>query len=173
MKMITILRHAQAQEGTGEIADQARALTKRGLKDARRMGKVITRLKQPVDWILCSTSVRTRQTVQQMLDKHLGEVVNAKKQVSWDKRLYLADVATLLNIVQSAPEASEHLLLVGHNPGLGHLISGFCAGEPVRLNMHLAPGAFAHLRLDVFWWRQARWGSGRLQQMISPKVMKK
>src|SRR3546814_8596068 len=40
----------------------------------------------------------------------------------WDRRLYLASPATLLDVIHGFPREAERVLLIGHNPGLEELV---------------------------------------------------
>ena len=40
----------------------------------------------------------------------------------WDRRLYLASPAMLLDLIHVLPAEAEHVLLIGHNPGLEELV---------------------------------------------------
>ena len=47
---LLIMRHAKSDWGVGLASDRERPLAKRGVKDAKRMGKVITKMKGSWNW---------------------------------------------------------------------------------------------------------------------------
>lgn len=167
MKSLTVLRHAKAERPDEYPSDLERPLTSRGQKDAAAIAGVIAGLKPAVDWIISSPALRTRQTTEQLV-----KTLNFKRQVVWDDTVYAATADSLLMALTTVPPEVEHVVLVGHNPGVQELISGLCAGAPDRLSLAVATGAFALLSLEIFWWNQIRWGCGELQLLIKPKVVR-
>ncbi|MEZ4832545.1 MAG: hypothetical protein R2873_11200 [Caldilineaceae bacterium] len=90
-----------------------------------------------------------------------------------EERIYEAAPVTLLEILREQPASAEHLLLVGHNPGLEMLVSGLCSGDDSRLNLKLPTAGVAHIQLEVMRWRQVRWGCGVMQFLVTPRSLKK
>lgn len=115
MKRLTLVRHGHA-EARAEGGDFYRALSTRGRSEITRTAAAIgTRLPAP-DSMLASDAQRTRETAQ-LLQEHLKSITV----VETSKALYHASSSTLLEIIQGTPKSVEHLLLVGHNPGLSEL----------------------------------------------------
>jgi phosphohistidine phosphatase len=115
LKTLYILRHAKAAPEERE-GDAERPLMKRGRKAAAAMGEYLARLEPPPTLVLCSTSLRTRET----LDAILSEL-NTEPQLLFEDVLYLADASCLLDRLQRLPEQAASALLIGHNPGLHQL----------------------------------------------------
>lgn len=168
MKILTVVRHTKAEKPDGFATDQDRPLSERGQRDARRMGKVLSRLKTEVSWWISSPAQRTRQTTEIM-----GEASSYSGNILWEAAVYEANAETLLDLLAATPAEMVHVVLVGHNPGMETLVSGLVTGTPGRLSVHMPPGALAHLNLEVFQWNQIRWGCGRLELLATPKVFKK
>ena len=57
-------RDRQRRSGHNSTVDHERPLSTRGLKAARRMGKFLFRTDELPEQILCSSAVRTRQTLE-------------------------------------------------------------------------------------------------------------
>jgi phosphohistidine phosphatase len=167
MKNLTILRHAKARPPDGFDADQARPLTQRGLRDATNVGHLITHFDTPIDWIISSPTVRTQQTA-----LVIAEVIEYKQAIVWVEELYAATADTILKVLSEIDAEVDHVLLVGHNPGIEMLVSGLCAGATERLNVVMSPASFAHLQIEIFWWNQIRWGSGQLRSLVRPKLLR-
>lgn len=168
MKTLTIVRHAKAERPEGYASDFERPLTDRGLKDATRIGEALARLDAPVDWILSSPAERARQTTQR-LAAHLSSTRN----IQWEPTIYEASADILLDLLGQAPQDIQHVVIVGHNPGMEELVAGLVSGQSNRLNLHMPTAALAHLQLEIVWWNQIRWGCGQLELLITPKVLKK
>ncbi|MFN8486585.1 MAG: phosphohistidine phosphatase SixA [Caldilineaceae bacterium] len=168
MKALTIIRHAKAELPDEYANDFDRPLTHRGRKDAGHIAQILAHLDPPVDWLISSPAVRAQQTAERIADK-----LNLNDNIAWQEAIYQADAEALLKVLSEAPQDMEHLVLVGHNPGMEELVAGLCTGAPPHLNLTMATGALAHLHLEIFWWNQIRWGCGQLQLLVTPKVLKK
>lgn len=166
MKHLTILRHTKAKRPEHFPTDPERPLTKRGQRDAAMLGALIRRLDPPVDWIISSPALRTRQTTAAVV-----EALDFEREVVWHEAIYDATADTLLEVLALAPAGRDHILLVGHNPGLTELISGLVAGAPTRLALDFPPGGLAQLSLELFGWNQIRWGCATLHGLFHPKLM--
>ncbi len=168
MKSLSIIRHGKAEVADLSAADFHRSLTKRGSKDARRIGRLLKHMDAPVDWVIASPAVRTRGTVH-ALQKH----VDLKGKIQWEDHAYLGDAETWLRLLKVVPPESNHVAIVGHNPGLADLVAGLTSGVPSHLNLHFPTAAIAHLQMEIFWWNQIRWGCGQLRVLVTPKYLRK
>jgi phosphohistidine phosphatase len=168
MKILTIVRHAKSERPEGYGQDAERPLTERGERDATRMGELLARLQPGVDWWLSSTARRTRQTSDRML-----AACTYQGDTQWEATIYEASAEHLAALLTTLPQAVQHAVLVGHNPGVAELVAGLASGAPERLNLHMATGALAHLSLEIFSWNQLRWGCGCLELLVTPRSLKK
>lgn len=168
MKKLTIIRHAKAVEAAPSLTDFERPLTKRGLKDAERIGKLLAELTPTVDWLLSSPALRTRETTNTLV-----ESLGYQGRVQWAESAYLAEAEIWLNLLGHIPPEVEHVTIVGHNPGIADLVAGLAAGMAPRLNLAFPTAALAHLELEIFWWNQIRWGCGQLQLLLTPRFLRK
>jgi phosphohistidine phosphatase len=91
--------------------------------------------------------------------------------------LYGADVAQLLETIRSASVADpERILMVGHNPGMHELAialagSGNSAGRSALAD-NLPTAGLAILDFDIDDWADIGIRRGRLEQFVSPKLLK-
>ena len=138
MPTLYLMRHAKSDWHSAAKSDFDRPLNKRGSKDAARMGEWLYKQNITPCLFVSSPAQRTRETVLAVTAK-LG--VNSDE-IVFNKDLYLADRATLLNILHTVPETSESVLLVAHNPGLDDLVD-WLAAEPPR------PGEPANKPLEI------------------------
>ena len=167
MKHLSVFRHAKAENINGFPTDFARPLTSRGQKDAHHMGKLLANVEPTIDWISASPSQRTRETTEAVL-----KAFNHKPAVIWQDAIYEAEAETLLAVLAEIPEEMEHVLIIGHNPGMAELISGLVAGSPTRMGIHLSTAGLAHLTLEIYSWNQIRWGCGTLHSLLRPKLLR-
>ena len=115
--------------------------------------------------ILSSPAQRAKQTAAAVAEA-MG--LDAE-QIQFDKDLYLAGRATLLNILRKIPDTMDSVLLVAHNPGLDDLVD-WLAPEPPPLSDSgklMTTAAIAMFELPAGW-ANLRRGGGILQQLLRP-----
>ncbi|HYD62384.1 MAG TPA: histidine phosphatase family protein [Noviherbaspirillum sp.] len=114
---LILWRHAEAEPGGPGQPDEARELTEKGRKQARRMGEWLNRNLPDDCRILCSPAVRTLQTVEA-----LGRKFKTSRALAPD--------AGARDILGAAdwPDSDSPVLVVGHQPALGHVASLLIAG---------------------------------------------
>jgi len=124
--MLILLRHAKAEQG-GFDNDHDRALTGRGRRDAAAAGQWLHEHGIGLDEVICSTSVRTQQTAEQLWESGVPE-----GEVHYDRRIYLASPDSLLAVVRDADPDAAVVMVVGHAPGIPALASALADGEGSR-----------------------------------------
>lgn len=145
VRQLLLLRHAEAIPGSQGLDDFDRPLSPRGHRQAASIATQIARM--PIDYVLCSSSARTRETIHPVLKTRCAAMPN----VVYDKRVYGADARGLIDFLAATPPTAKCALFVGHNPAIeelllilaptqGSLPSGFPKGVCVHL-MTTAPWA--------------------------------
>ena len=112
-KKIYLLRHAQAASSF-EYEDKDRPLTALGKEQAAAFGKYINSHSLYPDKILCSSALRTQETLD-----NLG-IDFGKTSISIEPRLYNADEKMLEQFFMALDDDVDSVLVIGHNPGLFH-----------------------------------------------------
>jgi phosphohistidine phosphatase len=163
-RTLVLLRHSKAEHVPGK-ADLARELTARGHRDAVAAGEWLLQHVPLVDLVVCSPSVRTRQTWE-------GVRRGGVSAGSVDERaeVYDADPGTLLDVVRGAPDRVRRLLLVGHAPGVPLLVEELAqaaAGEPLPDGFPTSALAVLRFAGD---WRDLDAGGARLEQVAVPRA---
>jgi phosphohistidine phosphatase len=166
-RTLILLRHAKAEHVQGR-PDHDRGLAPRGRGDARAVGVWIS---DPLhagvlDLVLCSTSERTRQTLEGVLS---GGACAADTR--FDERIYGASAASLLDLLLEVPDSVNSVLMIGHAPGipvlataLAHEASG--SSEAIdRLSLGFPTCALAVLGIEGSWARLAP-ESGYLRDFV-------
>ena len=169
MKRLYLLRHAKAAQGEPGQNDHSRALSARGRHASDRIGDAIALRGAPPEVVLCSSSRRTRETLDRVLDR-----LPARPRVAIEPDLYLADAGTLLAHVRDLSDEHERAMLVAHHPGIADLAEMLVTQGPHdarrRLEEKFPTAALAILDLD-----EARWseiGSGAtLVAFILPREL--
>lgn len=116
MPTLTLLRHAKSSWDDPVSRDFDRPLNTRGRRAAVVVGSFMKREGLRFDHIAASPAVRVIETLE-----GVSEGYGSTIEPGWDKRIYLASAATLLDLVHGFPDEAEHALMVGHNPGLEDL----------------------------------------------------
>jgi phosphohistidine phosphatase len=167
MKILTLLRHAKSGWDDPVRRDFDRPLNPRGRRAARTVGLEMKAQGLAFDLILASPSRRVIETLEEVAAGY-GAITP-----EYDRRLYLAPLATLLDIVRHAPEAAAKLLLVGHNPGLEELALSLARGDPDGLRSELEvkypTGTVAEISLPSETWAAVREGTGQIVRFIRPR----
>jgi phosphohistidine phosphatase len=157
MPSLIVLRHAKAVAGL-ELADIDRPLNDRGRRDAAATGEWMRDAGLAPDAVLCSTAVRTRQTLDGLA------AATGEARVSYESRIYDNDADVLLDLLRGTDDEVRTLLLVGHNPSM-HQIVHDLTGE--------APESFPTCALAVIelpgTWVDVRPGTGDLVTYRTPK----
>jgi len=118
-RTLLLLRHAKAEQAPGK-PDHERKLAPRGRKDARAVGEWLRDAMQAgalpssvVDLALCSTSERTRQTLD-VVCAGGASVTDAR----FDSRIYDGSAASLMDVLREVPDSVSTVLMIGHAPGI-------------------------------------------------------
>lgn len=168
MKTLLLLRHAKSSWEDEPRRDIDRPLAERGRKDAARVGRLLVGRGLVPELILCSGARRARETYD-----GLAPALPDGVEVNFESRLYMADPATLLQLVRALPDAVGTVLLIGHNPGLEHFAGRLAGkGDPAALNRmaHKFPtAALAVLRFEDDSWRKVEPAAGRLEAFVAPR----
>jgi phosphohistidine phosphatase len=117
MKRLTLLRHAKSSWKDPELADFDRPLNKRGKRDAPLMGERLAGRDQRPELIISSPARRARKTAK-LIAREL-EIPDDRLILAME--IYEAEPETLLKVVRGLDDRWEHVLLIGHNPGLTEL----------------------------------------------------
>jgi phosphohistidine phosphatase len=148
---LLLWRHADAEDG---IPDAGRALTKKGLKQAKQVAQwLIPRL--PGDCLILASPAKRAQQTAAALDLPYAT----------ERRIGVqADIADLI-AASNWPQRKGTVILVGHQPTLGQLAARLLSGE--RSDWIIKKGAL--------WWFSSRSGNGEtqtvLRAVISPDLL--
>jgi phosphohistidine phosphatase len=169
VKTILLLRHAKSAWGQPGLDDHERPLNKRGARAAEAMADHIVRKAPRPDLVLCSTAVRTRQTLAPLVQR----LVPPAPPIALEKSLYLAPEAILLARLQAVPDDIRTVLLIGHNEGIGELAEALAGtGDPRaldRLHEKYPTGALATFEIPDGSWRELAPGEGDLLSFVRPR----
>ncbi|UJP64271.1 SixA phosphatase family protein [Mongoliitalea daihaiensis] len=141
MKFLYVLRHGESQPSNYE-GDYHRELTVYGKNQVQFLAEKMRNKNLPVELVLCSAAKRTKQTCIYILQEL------AIPKVTFLDELYECDLMTLLQELRKVENAVDHLMLVGHNPGVSALVS-YLTGE---FFLSMNPGDLVVLSLEIGEW---------------------
>lgn len=168
MKYLSIVRHAQAKHAEHTQRDIDRTLTDRGLIEAELTANLVADIIPQADYVICSAAQRTRQTAM-VLQEQINKRPNAIwPSPIWSERAYLADTETLRTLLKNASPSAEHVVLIGHNPGVEELVFRLGKTNVGHINLFMATGTLAHLKLNISEWKDLEWGCGELIKLAHP-----
>jgi phosphohistidine phosphatase len=165
MRTLHVLRHAKSSWEDETLTDHERPLSPRGIRDAKRIAKHLGTLGAPPDVVLCSSAVRTRQTLD-LVKASLGDAL-----VDVEDGLYGASADALLERLHGIPESARSALVIGHNPGLEELVLLLAAPGPLLSEViaKFPTGALATLALENQTWTDLHQGSAELVGYTTPR----
>src|SRR6266849_1770058 len=135
MHRLHLLRHAKSERDQ-PVDDKERRLSRRGREAARRVGETLPKALGTLDLVLCSTSLRTRETAELVLAGYA-----APPPIRFEDALYLAGRAALLRHLRQLDESAGAVMVIGHNPGLHELALALASADSPRYPA-LASGKF-------------------------------
>ena len=177
MKTLGIFRHAKSDWGDARARDFDRPLNERGRRAAVVMGAHIRDYGQQSgrkwDRIIASPAARAAETIERAA-QGTGLPPSASFPVNWDRRLYLASSAALIDVLRDQEEALRAVLIVGHNPGLEDLIFDLVPDDgtsPLRdeVEEKFPTAAFAVLNLAIERWADCAEGRASFIHLARPR----
>jgi phosphohistidine phosphatase len=144
---LLLWRHADAEDG---MPDSGRALTKKGLRQAKQVAQWL-KPRLPADClILASPAKRAQQTAAALdlpytTERRIGVQTN------------IADIVA----ATGWPRRKGAVLVVGHQPTLGRLAASLLAGEQADWT----------IKKGALWWFSNRAGEVILRAVVSPDLL--
>jgi phosphohistidine phosphatase len=164
MKEIWVMRHAKSEWSHPDLTDFDRPLNKRGKRDAPRMGEWIRLYGSPPELIVSSPAKRAKATTRAVAD-----VMGTKALLQWWDELYPGDVDATMKRIRQLSNEIDRIMVVGHNPHQGDLVSYLAADGHLRLRLPTA--AIVLLAGEIESWKQPSRSRFYLKGFVSPKLL--
>jgi phosphohistidine phosphatase len=163
-KRLYLLRHAKAAPDSGE-GDHERPLTGRGRRDAPDIGRELARRGYRPDMVLCSTSMRTTETLELVLP-----FFSPAPAVKLEPGLYHAEAKQILARAGMIEADIDAVLFVGHNPGLEDLALALAGESKIgrRIAEKFPTSAFAAFESKAATWSAAVKGEWTAIDFLKP-----
>jgi phosphohistidine phosphatase len=170
MKTLTLLRHAKSSWDDPVERDFDRPLNGRGRRAAHRMGRYLRDEGLAFDHVIASPALRVQQTIAGVEDGY-GRPLSP----IYDRRIYMASAATLLELVQALDDAHARVLMVGHNPGLEDLVLALVpqteAGLREEVEIKYPTATLAEMRFGAECWSDIDERTGTLARFMRPREL--
>lgn len=169
MKRLTLLRHAKSSWPDPPLDDFDRPLNARGRGAATLMGAYMAEQGLTPDFILCSSAIRTRQTLALILPNFNNA------EAHYTDNLYLASPAAMRAQIKTAPDSYNHVLVIAHNPGIQMLAldladrSSADKGALQKIEHKYPTAGLAYFECAVVRWSDIVKGALRL--FMTPKML--
>ena len=150
------------------MEDVDRPLAPRGARAADRMREYLDAEEIRPELVLCSSALRTRETLARVLPG-LGPELTVRIEPS----VYSFEADQLLERLREVPGDVASVMLVGHNPAMQELASLLARGGDRldELRRGFPTAALAELNLGGGSWRELAPGTGRLTRFIVPREL--
>jgi phosphohistidine phosphatase len=166
VRRIILLRHGKSSWSDPTLSDVDRPLAPRGERASRRIAKHLRQKRIRPALVLCSPSLRTRQTLA-AIEPSLG----TGSSIEFADELYAASKEKLLERLRALPESAESVMLIGHNPGLQELALVLVSqgADLPKLKQKFPTGALASLVVGSDSWAALRPGDAELVDYVVPR----
>lgn len=161
MKTLYLLRHAKSSWADATMSDFDRPLNERGKGAAETIGNYLKANNITPELILCSTALRTRETL-----AIVTKAAELNTEVRYDQRIYEASSTRLAEVISQTENERNVVMLIGHNPGMEEMLLSL-TGE--RQGMSTA--TLAKIVFDTMSWTTAVNSRGALEWIVSPREL--
>lgn len=160
MKRLTLLRHAKSDLKSPTSPDFDRPLSLRGFDEASEMGRRLAAMRLAPDALISSPAARAWSTAQ-VIASALGCGADT---IFRERAIYEAEPEDLLSVVRELRSSWEHVMILGHNPGLSDLAQRL-ASDPLE---DLPTCGVVSLEFEVDGWPGVEETPGRVLLFDAP-----
>jgi phosphohistidine phosphatase len=168
-KTLYLLRHAKSGWDDPVARDFDRPLNKRGERAAYAMGQWMASHGLNFEHVIASPAVRVIETLD-----GVWTGFGRKIEPTWERRIYLASSATVLDVLRELDDAHEVVLLVGHCPAMEDVVLDLVPDDgssPLReiVEEKYPTAALAELELPIKSWAEIGKPMAHLKRFIRPR----
>ncbi len=168
MLRLFLLRHAKSSWKQTGLADFDRPLSGRGERAAPLVGRYMRDKGYIPDLVLCSTSVRTRETARLVFAQ-----LETPPGIEYLDRLYDAGPGVITRTLENLGKGPRTVMVIGHNPSIEETALALVrdnGGEGCdRLALKYPTGALTVIDFDVEIWDGISRQEGRLHEFVIPR----
>jgi phosphohistidine phosphatase len=168
-KTLYLLRHAKSGWDDPVARDFDRPLNKRGEKAARTMGQWMASNGLEFEHVIASPAVRVIETLDGVWAGY-----GRKIEPTWERRIYLASSATVLDVIREVSDDHENVLIVGHCPAVEDLVFDLIPDDgssPLRAEVEVKypTATLAQIDLPIEHWADIGKPVGHLKRFVRPR----
>ena len=168
-KTLSLLRHAKSGWDDPVARDFDRPLNDRGETAAKLIGTWLKSANTAFDHVIASPAVRVIETLD-----HISIGYGERIAPVWERKIYLASSATLMDILREANDEHDHILMVGHNPGMEDLVLDLVpdtSSDALREAVYekYPTASYAQISLNIESWSDIARGGGKLDIFKRPR----
>jgi phosphohistidine phosphatase len=170
-RQLFVLRHAKSSWDDPGLEDHERPLAPRGRRAVKLLGEHLRQHDIHPTQVLCSSSRRTRETM---------DGVDPDGERFVEQELYEASCGQLIDRLRRVPDDTDSVMLIGHNPAMQMLVlrltgangNGFAhiGGDLADVQRKFPTGALATLSIDCAW-SELSPGCAELVGYIRPRAL--
>ena len=163
MLRLILMRHAKSDWDNPDLYDFKRPLNKRGRASAEALGQWLRDRAYLPDEVLCSSSVRTTETLRQLK-------LDPQTKTEMVRTLYHAGAQSMLEVLREA--SGSVVLMIGHNPGICALANALLREPATHERLSDYPtGATLVCDFDVTAWAEVDWHSADYVDFVVPREL--
>jgi phosphohistidine phosphatase len=151
--LLTLLRHAKTEPGRHGQEDWERELEPQGRRDVPEIARRLVE-RDAIPTLIVSSPARRAIETARLAARVFGITESAIVQ---DERLYLAAPKAMLEVVQARGGTTDHLMVVGHNPGITEFADRLSAERSLD---NMSTCSAYTLKFDLTDWQALEWGTG-------------
>jgi phosphohistidine phosphatase len=170
-KQLFVLRHAKSSWDDSGLEDHERPLGPRGQRAVRLLGEQLRKNDIHPVQVLCSSSRRTRETL---------DGVDPDGERIIENELYDASCDEVIERLKRVPDDTASVMLIGHNPAMQMLVLRLTGangngirtvdGDLAEVQRKFPTGALASLVLECSW-SELSPGCAKLVDYIRPRAL--
>ncbi|MFD1882147.1 SixA phosphatase family protein [Paracoccus pacificus] len=162
-RRLIVTRHAKSDWDDPSLEDHDRPLNGRGRRSAQELGDWLASRGYEPEEVLCSTSLRTRET----WDEVARMVLEVRPEIEYLPGLYHATPEMLLRALHGAK--GQTVMMIGHNPGIAEFAAMLPARPPLEPDFRRFPTcATVVIDFAAPEWSEVKPGEGSLLDFVRP-----
>lgn len=168
-KLVCLMRHSEAvaQLSDSVARDFDKPLTDHGIHQLEHVRAFLKEHHFLPDLILCSSAVRTRQTLE-----WIQEALGTGSEIVFDDGLYGINADGLMQKLLELSNAKSTVLVVGHNPAISdamQILLNLVEGSDGLVNLPAKPSQLALFRLHAPEWAALTAEKAELEALYEPE----
>lgn len=165
MKTLSILRHAKSSWEYPELVDFDRPILTKGVKRTILVCNELRRNNSFPDSIILSPALRAKETAAIVVEQlGLNDIKNQT-----NKLLYPGYAKSMVEIISTTENSIEHVMIVGHNPGLTDLANHFLPNDSVDW---IPTSGLVQIEFDSTSWKDITSNNAKWKRYLVPKELK-